>query len=155
MWLLESSFCANIEDCLYPTRMKPAPNNKHTCQVPSPWSLRLENLPSLPPSLPESSGDTRGTLTLSAVLALPAWVADLLATLSTGEVTEGVVTGPAEDRAAFPVVVLITHKAIGVLEVGAAAAVQVLGPLLAHRQVPLGGQAADEALGVFCTRAGT
>lgn len=87
---------------------------------------------------------------LSAVLALPAWVADLLATLSTGEVTEGVVTGPAEDRAAFPVVVLITHKAIGVLEVGAAAAVQVLGPLLAHRQVPLGGQAADEALGVFC-----
>lgn len=64
--------------------------------------------------------------------------------------TEGIVPGAAEDGAAFPVVVLIADEAIRVLEVGAAAAVQVLGPLLAHRQVPLGGQAADEALGVFC-----
>lgn len=149
MWLLESSFCANTEHCLYPTWMKPAPSNVHTCLDPSPWNLKLEKPL---PHPPESSGDTKGTLTLSAVLALPAGVADFLATLSTGEVTKGIVTGPAEDRATFPVVVLITHKAIGVLEVGAAAAVQVLGPLLTHRQVPLRGQAADEALGVFCMR---
>lgn len=64
--------------------------------------------------------------------------------------TEGIVPGAAEDGAAFPVVVLVADEAIRVLEVGAAAAVQVLGPLLAHRQVPLGGQAANEALGVFC-----
>lgn len=107
--------------------------------------------------LPGSPGDTaapsetrRWTLTLSAVLALPARVADFLATLSASEVTEGIVPGAAEDGAAFSVVVLVTDEAVRVLEVSAAAAVQVLGPLLAHRQVPLGGQAADEALGVFC-----
>lgn len=89
-------------------------------------------------------------LTLRAVLAFPARVADFLATLSTGEVAKGIVPGAAEDRAALPVVVLVAHEAIGVLEVSAAAAVQVLGPLLTHCQVSLGGQAADEALGVFC-----
>jgi len=65
-------------------------------------------------------------------------------------VPKGVVAGAAEDGAALPVVVLVAHEAVGVLEVSAAAAVQVLGPLFAHRQVPLGGQAADETLGVFC-----
>lgn len=94
----------------------------------------------------------RWTLTLSAVLAFPARVADFLATLSASEVTKGVVPGATEDRAAFSVVVLIAHEAIGVLEVSAATAVQVLGPLFTHRQVPLGGQAADEALGVFCMK---
>lgn len=64
--------------------------------------------------------------------------------------TKGIISGAAEDRAAFSIIVLITHKAIGVLEVSAAAAVQVLGPLFTHCQVPLGGQAADEALRVFC-----
>lgn len=93
---------------------------------------------------------SRQTNRLSAVLAFPAWVADFLATLSTGEVTKGIVPGAAEDRAAFSIVVLITHKTVGVLEVSAAAAVQVLGPLLTHCQVSLGGQAADEALRVFC-----
>lgn len=63
---------------------------------------------------------------------------------------EGIVPGAAEDRAAFSIVVLVTHEAIGVLEVSAAAAVQVLGPLFTHCQVSLGGQAADEALRVFC-----
>lgn len=67
--------------------------------------------------------------------------------------TKGIVPGTAEDGAAFSIVVLIAHKAIGVLEVGTAAAVQVLGPLFTHCQVPLGGQAADEALGVFCVKA--
>lgn len=64
--------------------------------------------------------------------------------------TKGIISGAAEDRAAFSIVVLIAHKAIGVLEVSAATAVQVLGPLFTYCQVPLGGQAADEALGVFC-----
>lgn len=98
-------------------------------------------------------GETRRwTLTLCAVLAFPAWVADFLATLSASEVTKGIVPGAAEDGAAFTVVVLIAHEAVGVLEVSAAAAVQVLGPLFTHCQVPLGCQAADEALGVFCVK---
>lgn len=63
---------------------------------------------------------------------------------------KGIVPGAAEDRAAFSVVVLVTHEAIGVLEVSAATAVQVLGPLFTHCQVSLGGQAADEALRIFC-----
>lgn len=66
--------------------------------------------------------------------------------------TKGIVAGAAEDRAAVSVVVLIANKAIGVLEVSAATAVQVLGPLFTHCQVPLGGQAADEALRIFCVK---
>lgn len=66
--------------------------------------------------------------------------------------TKSIIPGAAEDRAAFSIVVLVTHKAIGVLEVSAAAAVQVLGPLFTHCQVSLGGQAADEALRVFCVK---
>lgn len=64
--------------------------------------------------------------------------------------TKGIISGAAEDRAAFSIVVLITHEAIGVLEVSAATAVQVLGPLFTYCQVPLGGQAADKALRIFC-----
>lgn len=93
---------------------------------------------------------SRQTNRLSAVLAFPARVADFLSTFPTGEVTKGIIPGAAEDRAAFSIVVLVAHKAIGVLEVGAAATVQVLGPLFTHCQVSLGGQAADEALRVFC-----
>lgn len=123
---------------------------------PSPWGLMPEKQPSTNPSAQETllqgapKETRRWTLTLSAVLAFPARVADFLATLSTGEVTKGIIPGPAEDGAAFSVVVLVAHEAIGVLEVGAAAAVQVLGPLFTHCQVSLGGQAADEALRVFC-----
>lgn len=104
------------------------------------------------PAATGTQGDRRWILTLSAVLAFPARVADFLATLSAGEVTKGIIPGAAEDRATFSVVVLVTHKAIGVLEVSAAAAVQVLGPLLTHCQVSLGGQAADEALRVLCVK---
>ena len=88
--------------------------------------------------------------TFSAVLAFPARVTDFLPSLPTGEVAKGIVSGAAEDGAALPIVVLVTHEAVGILEVRAAAAVQVLGPLLTHRQVPLCGQAADEPLRVFC-----
>ena len=98
-----------------------------------------------------SSGLPEG-LTLSAVLAFPARVADFLPSLPAGEVAEGVVAGAAEDGAALPKVVFVTHKPVGILEVCAAAAVQVLGPLLAHRQVPLRGQAADESFRVLCRK---
>lgn len=89
-------------------------------------------------------------LTFSAILAFPARVADLLPSLPAGEVAKGVVSGATEDGAALPVVMLITHEAVGILEVGSAAAVQVLRPLLTHGQVPLRGQAADESFWVFC-----
>lgn len=88
--------------------------------------------------------------TFRAVLAFPARVTDFLPSLPTGEVAEGIISGATEDGAALPIIVLVTHEAVGVLEVCAAAAVQVLRPLLTHRQVPLRGQAADEPLGVFC-----
>lgn len=64
--------------------------------------------------------------------------------------TECVVPGPAEHGASLAIVVLITHKAVGVLELSSTHAVQVLGPVLAHSQVPLGGHGADDALWVFC-----
>lgn len=88
-------------------------------------------------------------LTFCAVLALPPCVADDFSTFSAGEVTECVVPGPAEHGASLAIVVLITHKAVGVLELGSTHAVQVLGPVLAHSQVPLGGHGADDALWVF------
>ena len=65
---------------------------------------------------------------------------------------KGVISGAAEDGAAFAKVVLITHKAVGVLEVRAAAAVQILGPLLPNGQVPLCGQAADKSFWVLCRK---
>lgn len=45
---------------------------------------------------------------------------------------------------------LITHKAVGVLQVSAATAVQVLGPLLPHCQMSLCGQPADKPLWILC-----
>lgn len=85
-----------------------------------------------------------------AVLALPAGIADDFSTFSTGEMTECIISGPAEHRASLAIVVLITHKAVGVLELGSTYAVQVLGPVLTHSQVPLCGHGTDDALWVFC-----
>lgn len=87
---------------------------------------------------------------MGAVLAFPAGVADFPPGVPTSEVAKGVISWPAEHRAALPVVVLITHESVGVLEVCTPTAVQVLGPLLAHRQVPLCGQATDESFWVLC-----
>lgn len=64
--------------------------------------------------------------------------------------SKGIIPGTAEDRATFPVVMLITHKTVGILEIRAATAVQVLGPLFPNGQVPLGSQAANEALRILC-----
>lgn len=79
----------------------------------------------------------------SAVLSLPPGVAHDLPALSTGEVAEGVISRPAEHRTAVPVVVLIAHEAIGILEFGPSSSVQVLGPFLSHSQMPLSGHGAD------------
>lgn len=88
-------------------------------------------------------------LTFSAVLSLPSGVAHNLPALSTGEVAEGVVSWSAEHRAAIPVVVLIAYEPVRILELGSASGVQVLGPLLSHRQVPLGGHGANNAVWVI------
>lgn len=84
-------------------------------------------------------------------MSLPPGVAHDLAPLPTGEVAEGVVSWPAEHRASLPVVVLIAHKTVRVLQLGPPAGVQVLGPLLTHSQVPLGGHGADDAVWVLYT----
>lgn len=89
-------------------------------------------------------------LTFCTVLALPSCVADDFSTFPAGEMTECVVPGPAEHGASLSVVVLITHKAVGVLELGSTHAVKVLRPVLAHSQVPLCGHGTDDALWVFC-----
>lgn len=83
-------------------------------------------------------------------MALPPGIADDFSTFSTGEMTECIISGPAEYRASLAVVVLVTHKAVGVLELGSTHAVQVLRPVLAHSQVPLCGHGTNDALWVFC-----
>lgn len=94
------------------------------------------------------------TLTVSAVLPLPAWIADFFPTFSASEVTKGIIPGTTEDRAAFPIIVFIAHETVGILEVSAATAVQVLGPFFPNSQMSLGSQAANEALWVLCNGRG-
>lgn len=88
-------------------------------------------------------------LTFCAVLALPSGVADDLSALPAGEMAKSVVSGSAENRAAFPVIVLITDEPVRKLELGSARAVQVLSPVLSDRQVSLRRHGADDALRVF------
>lgn len=63
---------------------------------------------------------------------------------------KGIIPGATEDRAAFSIVVLIAHKTVGILEVCAPTAVQVLGPFFSNSQMSLGSQAANEALWILC-----
>lgn len=154
------TFCGNAEDLPSLTLVRLGHRTRHpptTALLSLPMGPDVRETPLHQPQelillqgAPEET--RRWILTLRAVLAFPARVADFLSTLSTGKVTKGIVPGAAEDRAALSIVVLVAHKAIGVLEVSAAAAVKVLGPLLTHCQVSLRGQAADEALRVFCGR---
>lgn len=88
-------------------------------------------------------------LTFCTVLPLPSGIAHNLPALSTCEVSEGVVSGPAEHRAAVAVVVFIAHETVGELELRPTHSVQVLGPLLSHCQMPLGGHGADHPLWVL------
>lgn len=92
---------------------------------------------------------TRQTDWFSAVLSLPAGVAHDFSALSAGEVSESIVSRPTEDGAALTVVVLVTNKSIRVFEFCSPAAVEVLGPLIAHGQVPLCRHSADNAVRVF------
>lgn len=94
---------------------------------------------------------SRETDRFSAVLSLPAGVADFLSLFATGEVSKSIIPRAAVIGAPFSVVIFVAHKAIGVLEFCSAAAVQILRPFLANGQVSLGGKAADEAIGIFCT----
>lgn len=89
-------------------------------------------------------------LTLSAVLSLPARVAYDLPALAAGEVPKSIVPGPAEDRAAVTVVVLVAQEAVGVTQLSPAGCLHVLGPLLSHSEVTLGGDPADQTLRVVC-----
>lgn len=90
-------------------------------------------------------------LTLGAVLPLPSGIADDLSALPAGEMTESVISGAAENRASFSVVVLITDEPVGELEFGSSRVVQVLSPVLSHRQVSLRGHGADDALWILCS----
>lgn len=83
-------------------------------------------------------------------MSLPARVAYDLSALATGEVSEGVVSWPAEDRAAIAVVVLIAQEAIRVTQLCPAGCLHVLRPFLSHGEVTLSGDPADQALWVVC-----
>lgn len=87
-------------------------------------------------------------LTFSAVLSLPARVAYDLPTFATRKVSESVVAGSAENRAAVAVVVLVTQEAVGVAQLGSAGCLHVFGPLLSHSKMTLSGDPADQTIGV-------
>lgn len=90
------------------------------------------------------------SLTLRAVLSLPARVADDLPALAARKVSESVVAGPAEYRAAVAVVVLVTQEAVGVAQLGPVGRLHVFGPLVSHSKVALSGDPADQTIGVVC-----
>lgn len=87
-------------------------------------------------------------LTFSAVLSLPARVADDLPAFAARKVSEGVVAGSAENRAALAVVVLVAQEAVGVAQLGPAGRLHVFGPLVSHSKVALSGDPADQTIGV-------
>lgn len=90
------------------------------------------------------------TLTFSAILALPSRVAYNLSTLATGEVSKSIISGPAEDRAAVAIVVLITQEAIGVTQLGPVSCLHVFEPFFSNAEVALSGDPADQTLRIFC-----
>lgn len=92
----------------------------------------------------------RKTDWFSAVLSLPARVADDLPTLAAGKVAESIIPGPAEDGAAITVVVLITQEAVGVSQLSSPGCLHILEPLFSHGEVTLGGDPADQTLRVVC-----
>lgn len=57
-----------------------------------------------------------------------------------------VVPGAAVVRAPLPEVVLVAEDVVGVTQLALLAEVHVLGPVLADRQPPLGGQTADQVV---------
>lgn len=88
-------------------------------------------------------------LTVTAVQSLPAWIADLFPTFSTSEVTKGIIPRATKDRTAFSIVMLITHKSVGVLEVSATTGMQVTGPFFPNSQMSLCSQTANETIWIL------
>lgn len=88
----------------------------------------------------------RQTDGLGAVLAGPARQAVQAAVGLAHVVAEGVVAALAEAGAAVPVVVLAADHPVGKAQLGLRAALQVLGPVLAHCQRPLDRHVADPPL---------
>lgn len=89
-------------------------------------------------------------LTFSAVLALPAGVAYDFPALAAGKVPKSIVSRPAEDRAAFAIVVFIAQEAVGVTQLSSGDCLHVLRPLFSHSKVPLSGDPTDQTLRVVC-----
>lgn len=84
------------------------------------------------------------SLTVGAVLAAPALLADFAALLVTAEVPQLVVPGAAVGGARLAVVELVAHHVVGVAQLAVVGGVHVLRPRLAHGQLAAGGQAADQ-----------
>lgn len=93
-------------------------------------------------------------LTLSAVLAPPALQALAVPLVVAGEVSEGVVAGPAVGGARLAVVELVAHHVVGVTQLALVAKVHVLGPFLTHGQPAAGRQPADEVVLVLWVKRG-
>lgn len=91
-----------------------------------------------------------GPLTFCAVLSLPARVAYDLPTLAARKVSESVVAGSAENRAAVAIVVLVAQEAVGVAQLGSAGCLHVFRPLVSHSKMALGGDPADQTIRVVC-----
>lgn len=80
------------------------------------------------------------SLTLRAVVSLPALQTDAVALLITGVVTQRVVSWSAVVRASVPEVKLVTEDVIGVTQLALLAKVHILGPVLTDGESPLSRQ---------------
>lgn len=80
------------------------------------------------------------SLTLRAVVSLPALQTDAVALLITGVVAQRVVSWSAIVRASVPKVKLVTEDVIGVTQLALLAEVHILGPVLTDGESPLGRQ---------------
>lgn len=94
------------------------------------------------------------TLTVGAVLAPPALLTVAVPLVVAGEVSEGVVAGPAVGGAGLAVVVFIAQYVVGVTQLALVAEVHVLGPFLPDCQPAAGRQPADEVVLVVWRKEG-
>lgn len=85
-------------------------------------------------------------LTIRAVLAAPALQALAVPLGVAGEVSEGVVPGPAVGAAGLPVVVLVADHTVGVTELALVPNVHILGPFLSDGQPASGRQSVHKVV---------
>lgn len=85
-------------------------------------------------------------LTVGAVLAAPALLADPPPVSVAAEVAKGVVAGSAVGGARLPVVELVAHHVVGVAQLALVAQVHILRPVWAHAQLAACGQTADQVV---------